>query len=62
MTLYDCDVGKQCKIVAFETQDNDCKRQGVSRGEPLYQAFSSSSDSGRHADSFARCRGKEHYC
>lgn len=32
MTLYDCDVGKQCKIVAFTTQDNVLKNRFMSFG------------------------------
>ncbi|WP_295739597.1 FeoA family protein [uncultured Helicobacter sp.] len=32
MTLYDCDVGKQCKIVAFTTQDNALKNRFMSFG------------------------------
>lgn len=32
MTLYDCDVGKQCKIVRFETQDYALKDRFMSFG------------------------------
>lgn len=32
MTLYDCNVGEQCRIVAFETQDSALKNRFMSFG------------------------------